>query len=323
MKVITALGIAALSAVAVGAFLYDQNNHLTVTEYTLEGNFGKEWDGFKILHLSDLHGKSFGKNQKRLLAATEKISPDIIVFTGDSIHAHKREMFAESRRKRGQGMDVTKLLKVEFENKSEKFKRIYEEQIKDVCNYVSEASKKRNVYIVAGNHERMSGAYTQFKKAVLAAGATVLEDSEVVLERGGKRISLLGHFDLAQECSTLKKDDRISAFFGMLDEKLENLKKCCSTDYSLLLSHRPEFYDYYEKYGFDAVLCGHAHGGQLRLPFIGGVVAPNQGYFPKYTSGLHKFGKTQMIISRGLGNSSFPQRMFNRPELVVITLKST
>ena len=87
-----------------------------------------------------------------------------------------------------------------------------------------------------------------------------------------------------------------------------------------MLSHHPEKIALYAACGFDLVFSGHAHGGQVRLPFIGGLFAPGQGIFPKYTSGLYKVGETSIVVSRGLGNSLFPLRVFNRPELVLVTL---
>lgn len=90
--------------------------------------------------------------------------------------------------------------------------------------------------------------------------------------------------------------------------------------YNVLLSHRPEFLEEYAEEQVDLVLSGHAHGGQVRLPFIGGLVAPNQGILPKYTAGLYEQQNTSMIVSRGLGNSIIPQRIFNRPEIVVVQL---
>ena len=90
--------------------------------------------------------------------------------------------------------------------------------------------------------------------------------------------------------------------------------------YTILLSHRPELIDIYASFDINLVFSGHAHGGQVRIPFIGGVIAPNQGLFPKYTSGLHEVKNTKMIISRGLGNSAFPFRINNRPEIVVANL---
>jgi predicted MPP superfamily phosphohydrolase len=92
--------------------------------------------------------------------------------------------------------------------------------------------------------------------------------------------------------------------------------------YTVLLSHRPELFDCYVAKGADLVFSGHAHGGQFRLPFLGGVFAPDQGLFPTYDAGLYQQKGTSMIVSRGLGNSLFPFRVNNRPEIVVVTLLS-
>ena len=92
--------------------------------------------------------------------------------------------------------------------------------------------------------------------------------------------------------------------------------------FNICLSHRPELIDIYAKYKLDFVLCGHAHGGQFRFWFIKGVLAPGQGFFPKYTSGFYTKLNTLMLVNRGLGNSTIPIRIFNRPELIVVNLKS-
>jgi predicted MPP superfamily phosphohydrolase len=94
-----------------------------------------------------------------------------------------------------------------------------------------------------------------------------------------------------------------------------------SKNYTVLLSHRPELAVVYDRYDVDLVLCGHAHGGQFRLPLIGGLYAPDQGFFPKYTAGIYEMTDMTMVVSRGLGNSAFPLRFNNRPEIVVVTLK--
>jgi len=105
----------------------------------------------------------------------------------------------------------------------------------------------------------------------------------------------------------------------VMDAKLKALLIEDST-YTVLLSHRPELFDVYADNNIDLVLSGHAHGGQVRLPFIDGLAAPNQGLFPQYSEGVHENNRTKMVVSRGLGNSIFPIRINNRPELVVFTL---
>ncbi len=106
----------------------------------------------------------------------------------------------------------------------------------------------------------------------------------------------------------------------MAEAKLQTLVR--DDKFNLLLSHRPELAENYERAGVSLALTGHAHGGQVRLPFVGGLVAPNQGFFPKYDAGLYRLGETKMIVSRGLGNSIIPVRVNNRPEIVVVELKA-
>ena len=91
--------------------------------------------------------------------------------------------------------------------------------------------------------------------------------------------------------------------------------------YHILLAHRPEFIAAYAAAGFDLAICGHAHGGQIRLPFIGGLYAPGQGKLPRYTAGLYAEGDMTMLVSRGLGNSVVPFRVTTRPEVAALTIE--
>lgn len=92
--------------------------------------------------------------------------------------------------------------------------------------------------------------------------------------------------------------------------------------YSVLLSHRPDLINEYKKYDFDLVLCGHTHGGQVRIPkILNGLYAPNQGFFPKFVGGEYKFRTLRMIVGRGLSKKVWP-RIFNPPEIVVVDIKS-
>ena len=167
-------------------------------------------------------------------------------------------------------------------------------------------------YYVTGNHEsRMEAEYAQLKAGLLALGVAVLENEKVELDRSGETIQLLGVLDPAfethyrtTEAATMEK----------------NLASLSQEGYQILLSHRPEFMDLYTQYDIDLVLSGHAHGGQVRLPYIGGLFAPSQGIFPKYDAGLFEEDGTQMLVSRGIGSSIIPLRFNNRPEVVLITL---
>lgn len=172
------------------------------------------------------------------------------------------------------------------------------------------------LFYVSGNHESRVPEYAFLEKKLSEMGITVLNNSDIVIGAADGSIRLFG----VQDPSFGKK------ISGETEERVmeKQLKSLPVMDekYSVLLSHRPELYKLYTMHSYDLVLSGHAHGGQIRIPFLGGVIAPNQGFFPKFTSGMHRKDKTSMVISRGIGNSIFPLRVNNPPEIVVIKLYS-
>lgn len=192
----------------------------------------------------------------------------------------------------------------------------WQTNIELAVSFAEKAVEIAPVYYVTGNHEMSSSQYDGLKARLETAGVTILEDEAVYLERDGETIALLG---LGDPNFTIKGD-----LFGevpaMVSTKLKEMLEQ-ETAYSVLLSHRPELFETYAACGVDLVLSGHAHGGQFRLPFIGGLIAPDQGIFPKYDAGLYTDSNTNMIVSRGLGNSIIPIRFNNRPEIVLIELE--
>lgn len=184
-------------------------------------------------------------------------------------------------------------------------------------NFVKEAIQIAPVYYVTGNHEASLSQYDRLKDGLESVGVSVLDDRVVELERDGEKITLIG---LSDPDFTVKGDvfGEVPAMINTKLEKLTNMEN----SYTILLSHRPELFESYVSSGIDLILCGHAHGGQFRLPFIGGLIAPNQGLFPKYDAGVFSDHNTHMIVSRGLGNSIIPFRFNNRPEIVLVELKS-
>ena len=181
--------------------------------------------------------------------------------------------------------------------------------------FAEEAVRIAPCYYVSGNHEARVPEYRELKAGLEAAGVTVLDDARVEIEISGKSITIIGVNDPSFLADYLTSDAAV------MDRKLSELSSEGSS-FTILLSHRPELFDTYAAHEMDLVLTGHAHGGQFRLPLIGGLIAPNQGLFPKYDDGLYSEGNTNMIVSRGLGNSVIPFRFNNRPEVVLIELKS-
>ena len=181
--------------------------------------------------------------------------------------------------------------------------------------FAEEAVRIAPCYYVSGNHEARVPEYRELKAGLEAAGVTVLDDARVEIEISGKSITIIGVNDPSFLADYLTSDAAV------MDRKLSELSSE-DAGFTILLSHRPELFDTYAAHEMDLVLTGHAHGGQFRLPLIGGLIAPNQGLFPKYDDGLYSDGNTNMIVSRGLGNSIIPFRFNNRPEVVLIELKS-
>lgn len=161
--------------------------------------------------------------------------------------------------------------------------------------------KTAPVYYVAGNHEMRSKGYRQLRAELAKSGAIILDD---------KSVKINGLILSGLNCASLKNN---------------KIKKVVPHElgYKILLAHEPQYIKSYAEADVDLALCGHAHGGQWRIPFTNiGIYAPDQGMFPRYCSGKYKKGKTTMIVSRGLGNSEFPLRLFNRPEIVVAELET-
>ena len=188
--------------------------------------------------------------------------------------------------------------------------RHYDE--KPSLTLVEKAAKLAPVYYVTGNHEWWSGQFAGLESKIMDAGAVILRNDSRELSIEDQSIYVTGLDDPESTGSNYNEAGYIE---GRLHATIPLLPK---DSFKLLLSHRPEAFYLYSGYGVDLVFSGH-----VRIPFIGGLYAPDQGYFPKFTSGIYEDGNTEMVVSRGLGNSVIPQRLFNRPEVVLVTLHTT
>ena len=169
-------------------------------------------------------------------------------------------------------------------------------------------------YYVSGNHEaRILEEYAKLKQGFEESGVIVLENASVDVWVGEANLSLIGISD-----PTFHKDSDGEAMEEMVRNYLAKAVPD-NANYKILLAHRPEYIREYAK-KVDLVFSGHAHGGQFILPFVGGLIAPGQGMFPQYYDGLYTYGRTNMVVSRGIGNSIFPFRVNNRPEIVIAEL---
>lgn len=170
------------------------------------------------------------------------------------------------------------------------------------------------VYYVRGNHEARIADTDKVTELIKKLGVHVIEDEKITMERNGSFITLMGARD-PRFYGTKKDDNKPGRLFR------EKLLQCTQGDntFKVLLSHRPEFIHTYRDSDIALALTGHAHGGQFGIPFTDyGVFVPNQGIFPPYAAGMKQLDNTTVIISRGIGNSGFPFRLFNRPEVVTV-----
>lgn len=180
-------------------------------------------------------------------------------------------------------------------------------------SFAQQAVKIAPCYFVTGNHEAWIGSqYEELKTSLQNTGITVLQDEAIELNYGDVCIQLIGLND-----PDFSERDRLLSE-SILEAKLSQVN--ISDGFTILLSHRPEYFNVYQNKNIDLVLSGHAHGGQFRLPFGRGVIAPGQGLFPKYDAGAYTENGTTMIVSRGIGNSIIPVRINNPPEIVIIEL---
>ena len=269
-----------LSIVAFCLILIVENQNIEFNNFEVSSrDLPKEFEGFRIAHVSDLHNAEFGEDNSKLIKMLKDAKPDIIAITGDVI---------DSRRT---NIDIS-------------------------LKFIKEALKIAPCYYVSGNHESRIGDYEILKENMIMAGVTVLENQTEVIRRLNSNIKIIGISDPSFNSDYLFGDEEF-VMKSQLEETLQG-----EDDFKVLLSHRPEFFELYTDYEIDLVLSGHAHGGQFVLPFLGGLFAPGQGFFPEFDSGIFEYKNTKMIVSRGLGNSIIPLRVNNRPEVILIELNS-
>ena len=283
MKKRTVAAAAALAlTAAAGAYLAWENYALKVSRYEYtSAKLPAEFDGYKIALLSDLHDRSFGADNRELLSLLKELEPNAIMLAGDIFTKH-------TPRNSHPALSLVR-----------------------GCAAIAPS------YYVSGNHEakleRMS--YLEYRRELELEGVRALDDERVEISLGGESISLLGLRDFRFDERSYGRDAQVSADFRLM-RLMNNVEGM-----SILLVHRPEQLEVYARYGVDLVLCGHTHGGQWRLPGIGALFIPNQGLFPPISDGEYLKENTTMIISTGLGATHIPLRVFNRPEIALITLR--
>ncbi len=264
-----------VAAVLTAAMLVaDSRYHLQTTEYELSfSSLPEEFDGFRIVHLSDLHGMSFGKDNIRLARRVKELEPDLIALTGD---------FTE-----------------------------YSRDLPAAGSLLRELEGTAPLYWVNGNHEWNNGGTEKaMQELVKSCGGTCLNDKFEPLYRGTGRIIIAG------------SDDPNTWHGHKTPEELAGeLREIYPEDFVLWLGHRNFWTKDYPGLPVELILSGHAHGGIIRIPGVGGLLNVDRSFGATYEAGLYSGERFIMEVSRGLGNSIPVPRLFNRPEIAVITLK--
>lgn len=256
-----------------------QTVHYTIRSQKLPGGF----DGYRIAHLSDLHGKEYGPENGRLIRGIHEIRPHSVMMTGDMADHTEHSV----------------------------------ERLIGLCRRLCD---EYPVYFIAGNHEQClektvrEGLGEELKKL----GVTVLENRWCTISRGGSFVKLYGMvMPMVYYKDPLGEYKRGINFRAEDAERL--LGKADGSCFKILMSHNPLYFPAYRDWGADLTLSGHIHGGVIRIPGLGGVFSPDVTLFPKYDGGLFCEQGRYLVVSRGLGNH-FLIRVLNPPELAAVTL---
>lgn len=274
--------IAAAAASAAGFVLYENYTLETERFVVSSPRIPGEFDGFRILQLSDFHCKSFGGKNQYLYRKIDEIAPDMIVMTGDMV---SRE---------AQSLDP--------------FLRL--------CKYLG---RRYSVYYTIGNHELdLSDRTLEAMFAALRGyGITILSNERAAISRGGASINLYGMWYSLHYYKNKYNNYRKHLKFDQA-EMIRLMGNCDASRYSILLAHNPLDFEVYSHWGADLTFSGHIHGGVIRLGRYGGLLSPGRRLFPEYFAGEYQNKNGTLLVSRGLGGP----RLLNRPHLLVATLKS-
>ena len=260
--------------------LYIDNTLIKVSKYEIKSDkIPKEFNNFKIVHLSDFHSYGIKKDNNKLLEKINDEHPNIIVMTGDMVNKYDRNF--------------------------EKF-----------LNLAETLSKKHDIYYIIGNHEvRLRKDDLSFIIQNLKNfGIKILSDEKITIMRKKDCINIYGVDIPLTYYKIINKPANVEEIINAV------LNKCNEKEYNILLAHNPLYFEEYSKQNIDLTLSGHVHGGMIRLPFIGAILSPERKFFPKYSSGVYEINNKKLLVSRGLGHSKPGMRLFNKREIVSITL---
>ena len=298
------LRILVLLFVLAAVLIYDSNTRPVITEYEISspevpGNF----DGFTVVQLSDLHGVSLGKDNSPIIEMTAEAKPDVIAITGDMVDSAEDLVPMDAL-----VAELVKIAPVYYVSGNHEWGAGGEDEMEAIARVLSEIIPDFDPNATFNRGVRSIDAV----EAILAAhGAVYLSNSFELLEKDGESIVLAGVDDPNGPFDMIKPNELVDIINSERD-----------APYTILLGHRNYWVEKYPDLEVDIILCGHAHGGIVRLPVLGGVLGTGFEFFPEHVDGAVESGSYTMIVSRGIGNSIPVPRFLNNPEIVVLKLKS-
>ena len=266
--------------------IYRETHSFVVTHYQIESEkLSKDMDEIKIAFLSDFHNQEYGSASCELVNAIALEQPDVILIGGDMLVGKKGHSYANA------------------------------------VNLVEQLPKIAPVYYANGNHEqrmhenteKYGETYNEYKAILEKAGVHFLVNKKNVVEKNGQKLEIAG--------IELPKGVYVKgSHYKLKEEEIKNRIGKVGENYTILLAHHPRYAKEYWNWGADLALSGHLHGGVVRLPFVGGVISPQIHLFPYYSGDCYQSNGKTMVVSKGLGTHTLNIRLWNRAELVVLTL---
>lgn len=287
-----------------------EQKFLVTTKYIITSSkLDKEFDKIKFVVLADLHNHTLDRNNRKLIKRIDALSPDFILIAGDMITKHK-PCFPSNAYSLLENLASRYQIYYAYGNHEQNMERLgVKSSTNQGCNIEETKNRKQSE-----QEEKLYSTWVEYKSNLEKSGVIFLDNQGIPWKKSDKKIFIHGisidnkYFNKFEQ--PIMEKDYPKSLIGKKHDA-----------YQILIAHNPVYFKDYIDWGADLIISGHIHGGIVRIPFAGGIISPQVKFFPKYDSGIYKEKNQAMVVSRGLGSHSFMPRLFNPPELLLITLK--
>ena len=289
---------------------YIEQKQLVTTKYTIVSTrLPKQLDNTNFIVLADLHNQTFGKNNERLIQRIHTLSPEFIIVAGDMINK-KETCYSSHAYTLLEALAKNYKIYYAYGNHEQKID-LYENNTLN-SNTSNKSASNNDTF----NSMDVYSTWVEYKERLNAVGVTFLNNQSITINKNTAKLRITG---ISIGYKYFERNSTPEMEAGYLKELVGNKVE---EEYQLLIAHNPVYFKDYAKWGADLTLSGHMHGGMIRIPGVGGVLSPQAKFFPKYHSGIFTENKLQLVVSRGLGSHSIMPRLFNLPEIVLVSLKN-